>query len=414
MKRVIAVSLTLLMGICAPAMADSAFSAFQGGINARAFAMGGAPVAVADDSTAIQRSPAKLTLLGDTRIGGGMSTPGPILAPPGTRRSPFRWDTHQYASAATTFAGFGLGFGWERLSFVMPVFLEIGRPGRPDRPDVFHPIPGDYFHFTYSKSVFIGTLAADLTGSGLVGVDIGVNIKYYTVGSSIAGRYIAATGFGFDIGLLISVGETLTIGVNAIDIGGTTLERDGVTITIADPLYTAGATLALLGGRLTMVADLCFTDAGLSDARIGVEVKVIPELALRGGVRGGVVQTCEIFPGHYFRRAHFTVGAGISTTGLHVDVAHRVYETFPGFTAAKRGNTRIGVEFKVIPELALRGGVVLTNAFREFRFTVGAGIAIAGLYVDVGYQFGSTLILSAEISFGTLLAVFAVEEETVG
>jgi hypothetical protein len=65
------------------------------------------------------------------------------------------------------------------------------------------------------------------------------------------------------------------------------------------------------------------------------------------------------------------------------------------------------VEFQVINELALRGGVVLTNNFQDYYFSVGAGINVAGLYVDAAYvlnqTLGNTLVLSAEFSLGGLM-----------
>ena len=71
------------------------------------------------------------------------------------------------------------------------------------------------------------------------------------------------------------------------------------------------------------------------------------------------------------------------------------------------GDTHVGMEFQLIDELALRGGVVLTNNFQDYYLTVGAGINVAGLYVDAAYileeTLGNTLVLSAEFSLGGLL-----------
>jgi hypothetical protein len=76
----------------------------------------------------------------------------------------------------------------------------------------------------------------------------------------------------------------------------------------------------------------------------------------------------------------------------------------------------MGVEFSLIPELALRGGVVLTNEYQDYYFGVGAGINIAGLSVDVAYileeDVGNTLVLSGEFSLGELLG--GGEEEEIG
>jgi len=83
------------------------------------------------------------------------------------------------------------------------------------------------------------------------------------------------------------------------------------------------------------------------------------------------------------------------------------------FEGTSLGDTHVGVEFNVIDELALRGGVVLTDSFQDYYFTVGAGINVAGLYVDAAYileeTLGNTLVLSAEFSLDGLLG----EEEEV-
>ena len=75
MKRAMIVSLALILVLSAVAMADGigAFSAFKNGVGARALAMGGAFVAVANDATAACWNPAGLATLNDTRLA-GMST----------------------------------------------------------------------------------------------------------------------------------------------------------------------------------------------------------------------------------------------------------------------------------------------------------------------------------------------------
>jgi hypothetical protein len=84
-----------------------------------------------------------------------------------------------------------------------------------------------------------------------------------------------------------------------------------------------------------------------------------------------------------------------------------VLATDVDFDGSSLGDTHVGVEFKVINEVALRGGVVLTSNFQDFYFTVGAGINVAGLYVDAAYvlnqTLGNTLVLSAEFPLGGLL-----------
>jgi len=86
-----------------------------------------------------------------------------------------------------------------------------------------------------------------------------------------------------------------------------------------------------------------------------------------------------------------------------------VFATDVDFTNDGLGNTHAGLQFALIPELALRGGIVLTKDFEVDRYTIGAGINIAGFSVDLAYQLinavevDNTLVLSAELSLGSLL-----------
>lgn len=311
MKRVIVGTLALLMVISAIALADGvgAFSAFKSGIGARALAMGGAFVAVADDATAMVWNPAGLAQLNDTRIG-GMSTD---LFGMGI--------THQFVGAVTTFANFGIGLGWERASVAGQVTDEEGEPG-----DLF----------TWNEQAILGTLATNIMDIGLAGA----NVKYYMADSGLGDT---ADGFGFDLGLLVNLGDMFAIGVTATDLGGTTVNWVDGSQDVVSGLYKAGMAMKLVDGMLVLAADMDFDGTDLGDAHVGME-------------------------------------------------------------------------FNIIKELALRGGVVLTNGFQDYYFAVGAGINVAGLYVDAAYMLeetiGNTLILSAEFSLGDLLG--GGEEEVVG
>lgn len=302
MKRVIVGTLALLMVISAIALADGvgAFSAFKSGIGARALAMGGAFVAVADDATAMVWNPAGLAQLNDTRIG-GMSTD---LFGMGI--------THQFVGAVTTFANFGIGLGWERASVAGQVVDEDG-------------IAGDMF--TWNEQAILGTLATNIMDIGLAGA----NVKYYMADDGLGDT---ADGFGFDLGLLVNLGDMFAVGVTATDLGGTTVNWVGGSQDVVSGLYKAGMAMKLVDGMLVLAADMDFDGTDLGDAHVGME-------------------------------------------------------------------------FNIIKELALRGGVVLTNGFQDYYFAVGAGINVAGLYVDAAYMLeetiGNTLILSAEFSLGDLL-----------
>jgi len=285
MKRAAAVSLALLMVLSAVAFADGlgAFSAFKNGIGARALAMGGAFVAVCDDATAMVWNPAGLALLDDTRLS-GMSTDLYGLG-----------ITHQFVGATTSFANLGIGLGWERASIDGQAVDAGGGLGG---------------SFTWVENAIIGSLATNVMDVAMVGA----NVKYYMADSGLGDT---ASGFGFDLGLLVSLGDMFVIGVNAMDLAGSTIVWDGGATDIISGLYKAGLAMKLAGDMLILAAD------------------------------------------------------------------------------------------QVIDELALRGGVVLTNNFQDYYLTVGAGINVAGLYVDAAYileeTLGNTLVLSAEFSLGGLL-----------
>ena len=301
MKRMMVVSLALIMVLSALAVADGigAFSAFKSGIGARALAMGGAFVAVADDATASLWNPAGLALLEDTRLA-GMSTD---LYGMGI--------THQYVGAVTTFANLGIGLGWERASIGGQI-INDGVLGQA---------------FTWVEQAIIGSLATNVMDIAMVGA----NVKYYMADSGLGD---SASGFGFDLGLMVGLGDMFVIGVNAMDLGGTPIDWSGGATDVVSGLYKAGLAMKLADDKLVLAADVDFDGLAL-------------------------------------------------------------------------GDTHVGVEFQLIDELALRGGVVLTNSFQDYNFAVGAGINVAGLYVDAAYVLdeavGNTLVLSAEFSLGGLL-----------
>jgi hypothetical protein len=299
MKRVMVASLALVMVLSAVAFADGigAFSAFKNGIGARALAMGGAFVAVANDATAMLWNPAGLAQLEDTRLS-GMSTDLYGLG-----------ITHQFLGAVTTFANLGIGLGWERVSQEDQIRDEDGV------------IEGT---FTWVEQAIVGSLATNVLDVAMAGA----NVKYYLANNGLGDD---ASGFGFE---LVSLGDMFVIGVNAMDLAGSSIAWDGGATDVISGLYKAGLAMKLADDRLILATDVDFDGTDL-------------------------------------------------------------------------GNTHVGVEFQVIDELALRGGVVLTNDFQDYFFTVGAGINVAGLYVDAAYileeTLGNTLVLSAEFSLGGLL-----------
>ena len=71
------------------------------------------------------------------------------------------------------------------------------------------------------------------------------------------------------------------------------------------------------------------------------------------------------------------------------------------------GAVHFGMDFQMLDELGVRAGVIMTDGFTDSIITVGGGIDIAGLGVDVAYIYGeslgNSLIISAEVSLGALL-----------
>jgi hypothetical protein len=192
--------------------------------------------------------------------------------------------------------------------------------------------------FTWVEQAIIGSLATNVMDIAMVGA----NVKYY-MGDTGLGD--SASGFGFDLGLLVSLGDMFVIGVNAMDLGGTPIDWSTGAADTVSGLYKAGLAMKLADDKLVLAADVDFD-------------------------------------------------------GLDI------------------GDTHVGVEFQLIDELALRGGVVLTNNFQDYYFAVGAGINVAGLYVDAAYMLqedaGNTLVLSAEFSLGGLLGEEEEPMEEVG
>jgi hypothetical protein len=240
--------------------------------------MGGAFVAVADDGTAPYWNPAGLAILNDTRVY-GMSTD---LFGLGAAK--------QVVGAVTTFANIGIGLGWENVAVTADNLTD----------DDGDPIASS----TWSASAIVGSLATSILDIGLAGA----NVKYYM--ADAFGD--TANGIGFDLGLMVNLGDMFAIGVNAMDLGGTTVNWSTGAADSVDSLYKAGMAMKLVDDMLILAADIDFAGTTMGDAHVGVEFAVIDELALRGGA------TLT----NNFQDVIFGVGAGISVAGLTVDAAY--------------------------------------------------------------------------------------------
>jgi hypothetical protein len=290
MKRVIVLSLALLMVISAVALADGAgaFSAFKNGVGARALAMGGAFVAIADDATAVCWNPAGLAQSEDTRIT-GMSTDQFGLG----------MVSRLFVGATTSFSNIGIGLSWERVALTGKGTAADGTAGS---------------LINWNESAIVGSLATNIMDIGLAGA----NVKYYMADTGVGNT---ASGFGFDLGILVKLGDMFMIGVNASDIGNTNLSWTSGATDAIDGVYTAGMAVSLVDGMLVLATDLDFGMTGLGDVKVGIEFKVIEELALRGGV----------VLADNFQNPYFSAGAGINVAGLSVDAAYVMKTPNPEF-----------------------------------------------------------------------------------
>lgn len=285
MKKITILTLFLVMVASTVMLADGvgAFSAFKTGVGARALAMGGAFVAVCDDATATTWNPAGLALLDDTRLA-GMSTDLYGLG-----------ITHQFVGATTSFANLGIGLGWERIS-IDGQSVDVGGA-----------LGGA---FTWGENAIIGSLATNVMDVAMAGA----NVKYYMANSGLGD---AASGFGFDLGLLVSLGDMFVIGVNAMDLAGSTLEWDSGAKDVISGLYKIGAAMKLVEGTFIMAADVDFDGTALGNTHVGMEFQLIDELAIRAGVN----ITSD------FKDAIISVGGGVNIAGLYVDAAYLFNET---------------------------------------------------------------------------------------
>ena len=121
------------------------------------------------------------------------------------------------------------------------------------------------------------------------GFAIGLNVKFY-----LHHLYtdVTATSIGIDVGVFVPVGSSLSLGVTVRDINakykwdtGELYGRDGKTTEDKFPLlYTIGAAYQLPDSLALVSLDLEASNASTLILRGGVEVPLMPELTVRGGI----------------------------------------------------------------------------------------------------------------------------------
>ena len=137
---------------------------------------------------------------------------------------------------------------------------------------------------TSENQFFLG-FAARFKG----GFSIGLNIKflYYHLYTDLT-----STTVGVDFGALLPLGEWLTLGATVRDINSkykwntTQLygQQGGATEDLFPQLFTFGAAYRLPDSLGIASADVEFSNVNTIVARVGVEVPLIPEITVRGGI----------------------------------------------------------------------------------------------------------------------------------
>lgn len=121
------------------------------------------------------------------------------------------------------------------------------------------------------------------------GFSLGLTLKflYYQLYTDVTSSTV-----GIDVGLLVPVGDVLTIGATARDLNSkyrwdtaTLYGQEGSSKTWDFPqLYTVGAAYKLPDSLGVMAVDLEVTNKQTITARFGVEIPLIPEMSVRGGM----------------------------------------------------------------------------------------------------------------------------------
>ncbi|MCS7197496.1 MAG: hypothetical protein NZ930_02260 [Candidatus Bipolaricaulota bacterium] len=275
--------LALVLVLCAGLMAAAqeptgANPVFKNGVDARALAMGGAFVGVADGYSSCYWNPAGVAkAAADQSIKvGGMNT---NLFGAGIN----------YSFAGATWTLFGLPWG---LSLSLVSITDIPMPD------------GTMGSDTELLGAFCGAFPVPLNGLSLV---VGAAGKYYS--QTLLDE--SATGLGFDAGLLVDgLIPGLTVGAAAYDIGGTRVTWSTGATGIVDQLFRVGFGLAL-SPDFTLAAGVDLYAGGELALRAGAEFRGIGPLAVRAGV---------VRPAGSEQFA-LTVGAGLVLGNLGVDFA---------------------------------------------------------------------------------------------
>ena len=261
-------------------------------VDARALAMGGAFVAIADNYSASHWNPAGVAKAGGPRVG-GMHT-----------------------------NKFGQGINVNLLSGIMPIanfalgvsFASSSITGIPRIDEEGNEIGT----IDSNEILLMGSVEMALPGLGFVGGSI--KSYSYTLAEE------RGSGLGFDAGVLImGLIPNLSVGAVTFGLGGTlggakpAWRTDSVEGVVSDllvsGLFKVGAAFTLPKVGLTVAADFDFGAEGMSVLHLGAELAIAgTPIAMRvGGISAA--------PGEAPGEVKFTRGAGVILKNLRLDVA---------------------------------------------------------------------------------------------
>jgi hypothetical protein len=280
----IGLALALLLGVTSLAQSEGvgAGAVFRDGVDARALAMGGAFVAIADSYSASYWNPAgaakaegaRIGLMNTNKFGQGIN--------------------FNYVSGTLNLGGFAVGgaFIGSSISGIEQFDASGNQVGTVDD----------------NEMMFMGTGALSVAGIGYAGA----NLKAYN--HTLAGG--SAQGFGFDVGVLLSL-DALSIGVVAMDLGGTQIQWSNTPSNPTDivpAVFRAGGSFTIVNDEgddlVTAAAQFDFGGAE-SVLRLGAEL-TLPGTPI--AVRAGAVKPESA-------DFAFTAGAGLMLGNLKVDFA---------------------------------------------------------------------------------------------
>ncbi len=280
-------ALTLLLGLAVTSFAQNegvgAGAVFRDGVDARALAMGGAYVAIADNYSASYWNPAGAAQVAGTATIGLMNT------------NKFgQGINYNYVAGVLKLGGFAVGgaFQGSSISGIEQFDASGNQVGTVDD----------------NEMVFVGTAALDVAGIGYAGA----NVKAYN--HTLAGG--SASGFGFDVGVLLTL-DALSVGIVAQDLGGTSLQWSNTPSNPTDvvpAVFRAGGAFTIVNddGDKLVTAAAQFDFGGAENVlRLGAEL-TLPGTPI--AVRAGAVKPDSA-------DFAFTAGAGLALGNLKVDFA---------------------------------------------------------------------------------------------